>query len=827
MFTHWKISTKILFGYVMALIFLLIVGIISLVQLNQINLIITELTTKTAKEYQTANELISGIYSVRLYANRYIRTASEQDYNEYQTRLNKLENTIAKAEKSFIQKEQAKRVADIKQDFLMYKTDFEEVTRLTRERSEIVKNTLGVNGAKIDIRIKSLQESFRTANDEAALAKLITFSNNIQHARLQIFKFLQEGDPSMFKIFESDYQAANDSLLSMRGQISDSTSVQTIDEMLAFLKAYHEGSQSIQKNYAQYTNVLAELDSYSQSIRQAGDDLVAASQKTFDLKQEEVNSRVNSTFMVILIVLLISIVGSFGGGLWIARMITKPISGIVEAAQSISSGDLEQEITYEAQDEIGFLANAFRQMIAYLREMARAAGLIAQGDLTVKVEPKSSKDLLGNAFASMVENLRNLVHQLNDSVLQLNSASEQLTQAAEQTSEATSQISVTIQQVTEGIGNQAADINKTAEASDQMARAIDGVAKGAQEQAEAVAEASRLMSKLSEASQEVRQGAVKQAEQMVQADTAREMMSHAIQNVVTASEEVAQESQQAASTAVEGMQMASLIAAGVGRVRDVAEALAQSINELGKRSGQIGAIVETIDDIAAQTNLLALNAAIEAARAGEHGKGFAVVADEVRKLAERSSMATKEISDMVHTIQAGAKQSVETMSVASQDVEEAVRLTEQAKASFQGIVQSTESSVSRVQAIRDAIAAMNQAEQQLEKVVRLASELAENNRIAADIMGNLNEEMMVSLNTVSAVVEENTAATEEMSASANEVAQAIENVASISEENSAAMEEVSASTEEMSAQAEELTASAQSLSEMAVSLRKLIEQFKL
>ena len=701
------------------------------------------------------------------------------------------------------------------------------MARLTRERSEIVKNTLDVNGAKIDIRIKSLQESFRTANDEEALAKLITFANNIQHARLQIFKFLQGNNPSFFKIYESDYQAANDSLLSMRGHISSSTSMQALDEMLAALKAYHEGAQAIQKNYAQYTNIVAELDSYGKSIRQAGDDLAAATQTTFDLKQEEVNSRVNSTFMVILIVLLISIIGSFGGGLWIARMITKPISGIVEIAQSISNGDLEQEITYEAQDEIGSLANAFRQMIAYLREMARAAGLIAQGDLTVKVEPKSSKDLLGNAFASMVENLRNLVHQLNDNVLQLNSASEQLTQAAEQTSEATSQISVTIQQVTEGIGNQAADINKTAEASDQMARAIDGVAKGAQEQAEAVAEASRLMSKLSEASQEVRQGAVKQAEQMVQADTAREMMSHAIQNVVTASEEVAQESQQAASTAVEGMQMASLIAAGVERVRDVAEALAQSINELGKRSGQIGAIVETIDDIAAQTNLLALNAAIEAARAGEHGKGFAVVADEVRKLAERSSMATKEISDMVHTIQAGAKQSVETMQKASEDVEEAVRLTEQAKASFQGIVQSTESSVSRVQAIRDAIAAMNQAEQQLEKVVRLASELAENNRIAADIMGNLNEEMMVSLNTVSAVVEENTAATEEMSASANEVAQAIENVASISEENSAAMEEVSASTEEMSAQAEELTASAQSLSEMAVSLRTLIEQFKL
>jgi CHASE3 domain sensor protein len=122
MFTRWKISTKILFGYVMALIFLLIVGIISLVQLNQINQIVKELTTKTAEDYQTANDIVSGIYAARLYVNRFMRTASEQDYNEYQTRIEKLDKAIATAEKSFNQTEQAKRVTELKQDFLTYKT---------------------------------------------------------------------------------------------------------------------------------------------------------------------------------------------------------------------------------------------------------------------------------------------------------------------------------------------------------------------------------------------------------------------------------------------------------------------------------------------------------------------------------------------------------------------------------------------------------------------------------------------------------------------------------------------------------------------------------
>jgi methyl-accepting chemotaxis protein len=527
------------------------------------------------------------------------------------------------------------------------------------------------------------------------------------------------------------------------------------------------------------------------------------------------------------------IVGVLGGllavglGLFISRAITRPLAQVARAAEGIATGDLNQSLTIRSRDEIGQMAGAFSCMILYLQGMAGAASQIADGDLTASVTPQSERDVLGQAFARMLANLRRALGQVAANAATVDMASKQLASAAIEAGQATNQIASTMQQVAKGTAQQTEGVTKTAHSAEEMRRAIDGVAKGAQDQAQAVAVTSSAMTKMAQSVAAIRQGAQAQRDGMAQAQQAQVNVRESLSAMQTAAQSVAGAAEQSAKAAQAGTQRAAQSVASMGRVRATNDQLAGRVRDLGKRTGQIGAIIETIDEIASQTNLLALNAAIEAARAGEHGKGFAVVADEVRKLAERSAIATKEISQMIGAVQSGAAEVVEAMQTSGADVGAAASATESAGTAFEEIAAETQALLKQVQAIDTAAAGMAQASTALEQVVGQAAQVAVQNQQAADAINALNNQVVAGLDNVSAVVEENTAATEQMAAGATEVTQSIENIASVSEENSAAVEEVSASTEQMSAQVEEVTASAQSLADMAQALEDVVSQFKL
>jgi len=455
----------------------------------------------------------------------------------------------------------------------------------------------------------------------------------------------------------------------------------------------------------------------------------------------------------------------------IANSLAKPMISIAEVAGKLALGDVNQQISIARRDEVGAMADAFRQMIAYQQEMAGAAGRIAEGDLTADVKPVSERDALGNAFAQMLASLRELIGQVQGGAGEVASASSQINAAAEQTAQASQQVAATIQQVAQGTAQQTASITQATSQVEQMAQAIDGIAKGAQEQARSVEGASASMSQ----------------------------MTSAIERVAVSAQSSAAASQQSAGRAEEGASTVNRTVEAMTTIKDTVSDVGRKVLQMQQHSAQIGAIVETIDDIAEQTNLLALNAAIEAARAGEQGRGFAVVADEVRKLAERSGQATKEIATLIQTVQHGIEESVAAMDASLKQVESGSELAGEAG-----------------RALAEILDASRQVSEQVAQIASLAQE-----------MSAASTELVGAMDSVSAVVEENTAAAEESAASSGEVSAAMESVVSVSEENSAAAEEVGAMTEEMSAQAEEMTASATSLADMAQHLQQVVAQFRI
>lgn len=352
------------------------------------------------------------------------------------------------------------------------------------------------------------------------------------------------------------------------------------------------------------------------------------------------------------------------------------------------------------------IARTISKPLVMLNEKAKQ---IAAGDLTIADITVKNKDETGDLAASfnqMKDNLRELLSQVNSSSEQVASSAEELMASTEQVTLATNQVALTIQEMANGASS-------SAQVGEESAKGMEEVASGFQH----IAKSTAIVLETSlESASEAKQG--------------NEAIQSAIQQMNVINQSVAS---------------STLLA-----------------NQLNDRSKEIGEIIEVITQISAQTNLLALNAAIEAARAGEHGKGFAVVADEVRKLAEESRKSADQIIALVQEIQLDTTQIMDGMANETKEVTEGMKVIHHAGESFKRIVNSIEK-------------------------VKLQT-----------------EEVSASSQEISAGTQQVAASVEEMSKMAKDTAAGSENIASVAEEQLASMEEIAASASSLSDLAEEL-----------------------
>ncbi|MFP3391283.1 methyl-accepting chemotaxis protein [Brevibacillus sp. SIMBA_040] len=339
-----------------------------------------------------------------------------------------------------------------------------------------------------------------------------------------------------------------------------------------------------------------------------------------------------------------------------------------------------------------------------LRVVQKRMEELAQGNLAVEPVTYVTRDevgRLGIAFNELVSNFRSLIEQVKVAGEQVAASSEELSASAEQSAHATEQSIGSVQQIAAASEVQTQRTQESVRVMEEMSIAIGRIA----DTSSAVTEVSV------KAAQDAEQGNVQIQQAVTQMDTLSTSVNHA----------------------------------------------ADLVHKLGVRSEAIGQIVDVITGIASQTNLLALNAAIEAARAGEHGRGFAVVADEVRKLAEQSEESAREIARLIGEIQTETTQVVDVMMAGTEEAKKGAVVVQEAGQTFQRIVASSQDVADQIQEVSAATEEMSASVQQV------ASAMDEMNRLA--------EEASVHTQGVSAGAKEQLASMQEIAHSSNNLNQ--------------------------------------------------------
>ncbi|NHZ48201.1 methyl-accepting chemotaxis protein [Nitratidesulfovibrio liaohensis] len=436
----------------------------------------------------------------------------------------------------------------------------------------------------------------------------------------------------------------------------------------------------------------------------------------------------------------------------VARSVTRPVAAIRDFAANIANGDLDALLVGDFRGELLELAKAIRRMVTELKErLGFATGVLQaipipvvttdrQGDITFvndhlityMAEPKpveywakgrKAEELFGDHCPTCsdlaISHGKETQTEENLRTKKGEPRTARLTAAPLQDRDGNAIGAIVLFLDLTDLKRQEEAIRRTNEAISKAADHADSISQ----------QVSSAATEIASQVEESARGSDIQRERTTESATAIEEMNATTLEVARNASMAAEQADTAIRQARSGEEVVQRVVDAIGTVRERSDTLKHSLETLGVQADAIGQVMVVINDIADQTNLLALNAAIEAARAGEAGRGFAVVADEVRKLAEKTMNATREVGEAVHAIQSGARGNIDEMDKAAEAVGESTRLAGEAGKALGTIVSIVETTADKVRNIATAAEQQSAASEEInrasDEISAIASETAQ------------------------------------------------------------------------------------------------------